>query len=235
MKNYLLLVLLCSIIFIPINSNAQTANPTRPSAADNAYLTQYGYSELEIGYSGDKDTYSIPALLKFSVLKKLEAGVIMSGIINYDGNETKVGDPGLQLKYQFLNNEQLAAAIVGKVGYSNSSSATYTIYAVPSIQTKFAQFDLTGGTSFIKTLTEYKNRYFYAFAISPKVDLPVGFFVEIYGESFSGSNPFYFDFGVGYPVSPDFVFDAGLTLGLNKDAADWIFQIGLTKTLFKFL
>jgi hypothetical protein len=235
MRNIFLSGLFFSLIFISINTIAQIANPTRPSAADNACLTEYGYSELEIGYAGDKDTYSIPALLKFSVLKKLEAGVLMNGIVNYDGNEIKVGDPGFQLKYQILKNNDIAAAIVGRMGFSNSSSPIYTIYAVPTLQTDFAQFDLTAGTSFINNSDEYDNLYFYALAMSPKIDLPIGIFGEIFGESFSGSNSFYIDFGIGYPVTPDFVLDTGITFGLNDDADDWIFQIGLTKTLFKIL
>ncbi len=235
MRNIFISGLLFSLIFISTNTFSQTANPTRPSAADNAYLTEYGYSELEIGYAGDKDTYSIPALLKFSVLKKLEGGVLMNGIVNYDGNEIKVGDPGFQLKYQILKNNDIAAAIVGRMGFSSSFSPIYTIYAVPTLQTDFAQFDFTAGTSFINSSSEYKNLYFYALAISPKFDLPIGIFGEIFGESFSSSNSLYVDIGIGYPVSPDFVLDTGFTFGLNEDATDWIFQIGLTKTLFKFL
>jgi len=235
MRNIFISGLFFSLILISINTFAQTANPTRPSAADNAYLTEYGYSELEIGYSGSDNVYSIPTLLKFSVLKKLEVGLWMSGIIYYDGNETKVGDPGFQLKYQITNNKDLAVSIVGKMGFSNSSSPAYTIYAVPTIQTSFAQFDLTAGTSFIKISDEYDNLYFYALAMSPKIDLPIGIFGEIFGESLSGSNSLYIDFGISYPVTPDFVLDTGITFGLNESATDWIFQIGLTKTLFKIL
>ena len=159
----------------------------------------------------------------------------MSGIIYYDGNETKVGDPGFQLKYQITNNKDLAVSIVGKMGFSNSSSPSYTVYGVPTFQTNFAQFDLTAGTSYIKNDSDYDNIIFYALALSPKLDFLLSFFGEIYGESFPGSNQLYVDFGIAYPVSSDFVLDTGLTFGLNESATDWIFQIGLTKTLFKFL
>ncbi len=133
MKKLILKVVIFLIIYSTSDIIGQTANPTRPSSSDNAYLTEYGFTELEIGYSGDKDRYSIPALLKFSVLKKLEAGILMSGIINYNGSKTQIGDPGIQLKYQFLNNQNIAAALAGKIGFSSSSSATYTFYVVPSI------------------------------------------------------------------------------------------------------
>lgn len=43
-----------------------SANPTRPSASDNAFLTAKGYSEIEIGFASQKNFWSIPTLLKFS-------------------------------------------------------------------------------------------------------------------------------------------------------------------------
>jgi hypothetical protein len=226
------------IFLIVVNSPvsfAQTANPTRPSAADNGYLTEYGYSELEIGYSGEQNTYTVPALLKFTFDKKLEAGFLMDGVVNYNGSETKIGNSGIQLKYQFTKNDYVAAALVGKVEFSSSSSSVYTGYLVPSIQTDFAQIDITAGTSFIKIIQDYKTQYFYAFCVSPKVNLPFGFYGEFYGQSLSGISQNYFDVGFGYSVNPDFVLDTAFAIGLNKDAADWIFQIGFTKTLFKFL
>ena len=235
MKNILLSGITLSIIFISIKSFAQTANPTRPSASDNAYLTEYGYSELEIGYSGDNNVDAVPTLLKFSVLKKLEVGLFTSGFVYYDGNEIEFGDPGFQLKYQVINNNDLAASIVGKMGFSSSSSPSYSIYAVPTFQTGFAQFDLTLGTSYIKNTSEYDYLYFYALAFTPKLDLPIGIYSEIFGETINSINSLYVDFGVSYPVHPDFVLDTAITLGLNENSADWVFQIGLTKTLFKFL
>ena len=120
-------------IFLVTTLFPQTANPTRPSASDNAYLTEYGYSELEIGYSGDDNVDAVPALLKFSVLKKLEVGLFTAGFVYYDGNEIEFGDPGFQLKYQVINNNDLAASIVGKMGFSSSNSPSYSIYAVPSL------------------------------------------------------------------------------------------------------
>lgn len=225
--------LIVFLIFYTINVIAQTANPTRPSAADNAYLAEYGFTEIEIGYSGDDKTFSIPTLLKFTPFQKLEAGVLLSGLLNYDGNETKVGDPGIQLKYQILNKEKLALSFVGKVAFSSSSPATYTIYGVPTIQTDIVQIDVTAGTSFFKDLLDYKNLYFYAVALSPKTELPFGLFLEVYGESHSNYSPIYFDFGIGYPISSDFVLDVALAVGLNEDANAWILQFGFTKTMFR--
>ncbi len=224
-----------TIIFASVSSFAQTVDPTRSSFGDNAYLTEYGYSDLELGYSFDNDIHTFPIFLKFGVLKKLEVGLLISGIVNYDGNETEVGDPGFTLKYQLLDESIFALAFVSGMTFSKSSSPDYTIFASPSFQTHFVEIDLTVGTSFIKESINFNNLYFYALTITPKLELPIGIFGEIYYESFSGSNPLYVDFGIGYGVSSGFVIDAGYTIGLNDDAIDWIIQIGFTKSLFKFL
>lgn len=213
--------------------NAQTANPQRPSASDNGYLTEYGYSELEIGFTGNSDAQGIPALLKFTFLKELEAGLFVSEIIHFENGETNTGDPGIQLKYQFVNTGNLTSAIVGKALFVTSGSSVYTAYLVPTFQTYLTQIDLTFGTSFIKDAGNYDNTFFYALCFSPKIDLPFGFFLEAFGDIFSDKNSFNVDLGVSYSLQPDFVLDASYTLGLGNAADNRFIQIGLTKTLFK--
>ena len=235
MKNILFLVLFYSIILLATNSLSQTANPTRPSAADNAYLTEYGYSELEMGYAGNENGYNFPTLLKFSVFRKLETGVILTGLITDNGNKTKIGNPGFQLKYQPIKSDVFVASLVGRMTFDNSASPIYTIYAAPSLQTNFVQIDFTAGTSFINNSSKYENQFFYALAFTPKIKMPIGVFGEIFGEDFSGSNSVYANMGISYPVSSSFVLDTAFTIGLNESATDWIFQVGFTKTLFKFL
>ena len=79
-------------------------------------------------------------------------------------------------------------------------------------QTNFAQFDLTLGTSYLKSTSEYENSYFYALAMTPKLDLPIGIYGEIFGETISSINSLYVDFGISYSVHPDFVLDTAITL-----------------------
>lgn len=213
----------------------QTANPTRPSASDNAYLTEYGYTELEIGFSGNDNAYGFPALLKFTFLDELEAGLFISEIIHYENNETNIGDPGLQLKYQFLNTTDISTAIVGKVGFVNTGNTIYTTYLVPTFQAPYAQVDLTVGTSFIKNSDEFESLFFYALALSPKVNTPLGLFFEVFGDISSEQNSVNVDVGMNYALQTDFVLDAGYTIGLSSNPGIWLIQIGLTKTLFKIL
>jgi hypothetical protein len=223
------------IIFTATNSYSQTANPTRPSAADNGYLTEYGYSEIEFGYAGNANEYNFPVLLKFSVLKKLEAGVVLNGLVTNNGSNTQIGNPGFQLKFQPINSDVIAATLVGRMTFDDSSSPVYTIYTAPSLQTNFAEIDLTAGSSLVNSSSKYEGQFFYAVAISPKIEMPIGIFGEIFGENSSGANSVYTDFGIGYSVSSSFVLDTAFVIGLNESSTDWIFQIGLTKTLFKFL
>ena len=66
-----------SVIF----SQEVFSNATRPSASDNGYLTEYGYTELEIGWTAEENYWSVPALLKFTALPNFELGFLMSGIV----------------------------------------------------------------------------------------------------------------------------------------------------------
>jgi len=226
-----------AIVFLfSINIYSQTvsANATRPSVSDNAFLTAYGYTEVEFGLSTQKNFWSLPMFLKFSAIKNGEFGFLMNGLFNNmtirNTPETKLGDPGIQFKYQFVNNSSVAFSAVGRLDFM-SSNTKLTIYAVPSILTKSGQIDLTVGFSSVNSA----NSIFYAAAFSPKVDLPFCIYVELFGESWDGYKPFYFDAGISYPVSSDFILDVALVRGLNDDAADWQFQIGFTKTLLKLI
>lgn len=228
-KFILVIVLIISSELLAQNVSA---NPTRPSASDNAFLTEYGYTEIEMGFSGQTNYSSVPLLLKFSALKSVEIGFSMSGLVNstYIGNktETKVGDPGLQLKFQLLKNETMGLAVLGRADFI-SDDTKFTFYGVPSFITNYGQIDATLGITLLNNTTSF----IYALAFSPKVNLPFGFYLELFGESFENYSPIYFDLGVSYPISSDFILDAAVVHGLNNEATDWQYQFGLTKTLFK--
>lgn len=73
MKHIINEQLIIWVIITSVCSYSQTANPTRPSAADNAYLTEYGYTEIEMGYMLDQNNYySLPALLNLLSTLKLK-------------------------------------------------------------------------------------------------------------------------------------------------------------------
>lgn len=228
-----LVILISAIVFCSTSLFAQTANPTRPSASDNAYISEFGSPELELGAAFDDKVFSLPALLKLTFFPKLEAGISTTGLVINNGNETNSGDPAVQLKYQALNIQALALAFVGKVQTVRSNEPIYSVYVTPSLQFIAAQVDATAGLSIINSNGETKNSFFYAIAVSPKLNLPVGLYGEIFGETFNGNTSLSADFGISYAVSSDFVLDAAIAFGLNDNAPDWLAQIGFTKTLFK--
>ncbi len=236
MKKYVFVILL---IIVTVRTNAQvSANATRPSASDNAYLTSKGYTELEMGFSSVTDFWSVPTFLKFSPSERIELGVILSGILNHSSVEknTEIGDPGVQIKYQFMNNKTSAFAAVARTDFLSSTNPKYTAYLTGSFQSALFQIDATLGTEFIDNgSNNYNNGILYALALTPKFDSKMGAFVEIFGESINNSTPLSFDFGVAYAVSPVLILDSSYTFGLNNYAQDWQFQIGFTATLFKLM
>jgi hypothetical protein len=137
MKNSWYLYLIIFIALHNITYAQYIINPTRPSAADNAFITSRGYTELEIGGLIQEDFYSVPALVKFSPLKKLELGVAFSGLINHStigaDSETDVGDIGLQMKTPFYTTESFGAALLGRIDFPSETDPMYTTYLATSL------------------------------------------------------------------------------------------------------
>lgn len=236
-------LVLLSIVLLGSSLTAQeniTANATRPSASDNAYLTAPGYTELEIGGSVMEAFWSIPTFLKFAVHQRIELGFIMSGLINHtsfdDNGDTEVGDVAFQSKVQFTDQEWGAIAVVGRIDFPSGVDPKYTLYSVISYQSAAFQWDMTvGGALFDSGGGDYKTSFQYATAVSPKLAGNFGGFVEVFGEAAPGFSPMAVDFGVSLGHFPRFVPDASLTLGLNGDAPDWQIQFGFTAVLVKLL
>ncbi len=232
-KSFSLIALLSVMATSASLAQLPDASPTRPSASDNAFLTAPGYLEVETGLFLGDGFYSIPTLLKASLVKDMEFGFLMSGLINHVSKpvtSTDIGDPGLQVKYQFMNEGNTAVAAVARLDFSDPGTR-FTAYVVPSLTPFIGRFDVTLGVANQSGTTSL----IYAVAFSPVMPSPVGIFGEFYGESASNWSPFYFDAGASFAISPDFVVDGSFGVGLNDDAADWQLQFGLTKVLTKIL
>jgi len=229
------------ILVIVSASYAQevSANATRPSASDNGYITEYGWSELELGWYTQENAWSIPALLKFTAVKKIELGLLMSGIVNHSSysseNKTEVGDFGVQLKGQLLNVPEMAIAVVGRADFLSESLTKCTIYSAFSFPRTTFQIDITAGAYFGINNNVIDPTFLWAVSLGSNFENPLNAYVEIFGESQNNYSPLGFDTGLSYKVSPDFVLDAAYYAGLNDQAVDWRFHIGFTKTLFKFI
>lgn len=225
------------IFTVSISAQEIASNPTRPSAADNGFLTAPGYMELEIGWTGEENFWSIPALLKVTPLSNLELGFLMSGIVNhynFEGiSETKAGDFGLQLKFQLYSNPGTAIAILGRAEFLDNDFQRFTAFTAWSFVRTLFQVDATVGGVFHSKSFDGANSFIYAVAAAPRLDGDAGIYIEIFGESNETAKPIYADIGVSYAVTPRFVLDAAYFIGLNDDAANWQVQIGFTATLFK--
>src|SRR5210317_1524927 len=143
-----IIIILALLTLVSSILNAQySINPTRPSASDNAFITSYGYSELEIGALVQKDFYSVPALLKISPIKQFEVGISFSGLVNHstagDDSKTDFGDVGLQLKSALYKSDCFGTAVLGKIEFPSSVDPKYTFYSTSSLLFNFGQADLT--------------------------------------------------------------------------------------------
>ena len=226
------------LLIIPIQTFAQdvSPNPTRPSAADNAYLTQPGYTEIEFGLSSQTNFWNLPTLLKFSFHKNVELGFLMSGLINHFDSENEIGDPGLQLKTKLTEQDWGAFAFAGRIERVKNFKPKYNIYAVGSFPLNKISIDGTFGASFFdRGNGDYSNSIQYAVSFNSNFEGPVGGFVEVFGENSDFANPLFVDGGLSYAISSKVVLDCSVALGLNDDAEDWIFQVGFTSVLFKVL
>lgn len=214
-----------------------SANATRPSVSDNGYITEYSWTELEIGWFGQEKFWSIPALLKVSPLKKVELGFIMSGVVNhyeFPGNtKTEKGDFGMQLKGQLLNIPEMAIALVGRADFYPNSVTKGTIYGAMSFPRGNYQVDITAGGYFGIDNNAIDAAFLWAIALGSNFESPFNGYVEVYGENVKNYNPVGFDVGISHKVTPSFILDAAYYTKLNDDALDWQFHVGFTKTLFR--
>lgn len=219
---------------LPAQEQVQ-ANPTRPSATDNAYLAAYGYTELEFGASFVRSAWSLPTLAKFAVHPKMELGVLFSGLLDHvagKGGGTELGTPGVQLKGQFLQGEWGAIAVTARMEWPKGAPPQYTVYGVISRSAETIALDATFGGVFPRAGAD---KMIYAIALAPSLQGPVGGYMEIFGERTSGANPISADLGLSYAVSHRFVLDAAVAFGITEHAPDWQVQVGLTRVLARVL
>jgi len=233
-KNVLLMILLFlfTCTFSKVFSQSVRANPTRPSASDNAFLTEYSYAELEFGLLAQTDSWTLPALLKFSPSRVFELGFSMTGLLNhYSAPEAKTefGDAGVQLKVQFYKKENLAVSAVGRIEFPANKGIRNTMYLTPTIITEFVQLDATVGGIFQSSA----DSFIYAFCFSHDLNEKLNCFFEVYGESAKYYESITLDFGLSYSLSPDFIIDSAYGIGLNSYSPSWQIQVGFTKTLMK--
>ena len=232
LNSFVCCTILC-LFFFSSNASAQvTANPTRPSAADNAYLTAQNYFELEAGWAGDDNSWSLPALLKYGLSKRVELGFAMNGLLNH-ANDTEVGDPAAQLKYQAASGDWGGFALVGRTDFPSGGDAQFTGYAVLSALTSGLQIDATLGQLIYNSgFADAGESVFYAVALAPRTSGKLGGFIELFGQDAGTRDQLSLDGGLSFAHSNRLVSDVSVTFGLNSDTPDYVVQVGFTTVLF---
>lgn len=213
-------------------------NPTSPSVADNAYLTSPGYFEIEIGALLQENFYSLPTLIKFAINDRVELGVPISGVAEYNQAQKKwdFGNPGFQVKSQWLQNKWFTFSSVGRVDWLENNDFLYNLYGVSSFKFKPVGIDIFGGSYLTpQSGNQFDHVFQYAVAAYPIWDCPFGFFVEVFGEKSGATIPVSLDAGVSYSLDNKTVLDTSVAVGLNNDAQNWTVQFGITRTIGKVL
>ncbi len=238
MKN--LLKILCCVVgwgFVQTGLMAQEAavNPTRPSVADNGYLTTTGFVEIEFGWSRVPSAWSFPTLLKAGVDSSLEIGLTSTGILSKPaGSSATSGTPGAQLKWQALSDSWGALSLVAHFDWPSNGPPLSTFYPVVSIKSDHVLVDLAVGGSFAKPFaSDRQSSYFYALAVAPDLRSNLTVYGEVYGTLSDGRPVHAADLGVLYALSSLLVLDFAIGTGITSNADDWTFQLGFTASLFR--
>jgi len=212
-----------------------TANATRPSVSDNAFLTSWGYSEIEVGWLRTPTLWNTPSLLKFSLQERIELAFAMTGLFQEgQAGKTDLGTPGAQVKWQFFRDGSDVLAAVARIDWPSGSPPVYTLYPVLSTDVKNFHVDVTAGATFstLSTATS-QGTSFYAFSVAPNLESPFGVFAEAYGVVSSDPSVHSIDVGGSYAVTPRLIIDAAVAFGLSDSADKWTIQVGFTSTLIK--
>jgi len=222
-----------------MGASAATANPTRPSVSDNAYLVTPGYLELEIGGLIDPTAFAIPTLLKAAINKHIEVGLSSTGLVSVDrgASQTKAfQDPGLQVKSLLVGTEHFSFATVGRAEWIDHGDAQFTLYGVASAAVSKIAADVTlGGALAPQGSGDYETDLNYAVALYPNWDNRFDFYGELFGTHGASGNPVGVDAGVSFAITPRLVIDTAIFKGLNAAATDWQIQAGLTWTIARIL
>jgi len=230
----LILNVVTLVFLLPLLSYSQeiSANATRPSAADNGYITARGYAEIETGWLSSRSLWSSPTLLKVSMGSNLELGISATGLIEKPiGSPAKFGIPGAQLKWQVWEGESGALASVIHVDWPAKEDPALTFFPVISLKGGGIVTDLQVGGTFQGSGSNSRSSFLYAFCFSPQFESPLGVYGEIFGTLSSRSPVHSFDIGILYSLTPRFIVDFAIGKGLVPSNSEWIVQVGFTSTI----
>jgi len=235
---------LLSAACVSPNTKPAAATPQRPLISRNTNTTAVGTLELEAGTAIDVgDSFMAPMTLKYGIDEDEELFISLSPInfMELPGSDAEgFGDLTIGMRRRLWSQKEVAVAMqfatklptgdeddglsTGEIDFFGAAIVDYDLDLATTI-TGFYQFGVIGDP----TDTDPGIQHVLAIAGRHTLNDDFGLFGEINGISDPGSlDPATAIFGITHPLSPGFIVDAGIQVGLNTDAPDARFLIGLT-------
>ncbi len=244
LKTLPLLLSLLVVSCVSPNTKGRAATPQRPTVSSDTKTTAYQTLELEAGTLIDAgDAFSAPMTLKYGIDEDEELFISLSPInfMELPGNDAEgFGDLSVGMRRRVWNNDQAAAAIQlqtklptgdendgisnGEIDFFAAAIADYEVDLATTI-TFFYQFGVVGQPGLDDSGIQHTG----TIAGSHALNEDFGLFAEIAAIADPGIvDPMFGTFGITHPLSEAFIVDAGVRIGLNTDAPDAQFIVGMT-------
>ena len=229
-------------------SDGSAATPQRPTLSSDTNTTVEGTFEVELGGTWDPDSFiDTPTTLKFGAGPATEVFIGWSPFLyveNPGRNEYGVGDVAFGMRHRFQTETSYSPATViqtsvkfptanekdglgsGEVDASFAGIATKTFgeYGVTGFYSLNLLGDPSGGADLGQSLALSSS--------TPKIN-DLSFFGEVAGVWIpeQDTEQLFSIVGLTFNPRPSCVFDCGVLIGLNQDAPDLQFVVGLTQNL----
>lgn len=244
LKSLPIALALLSVACVSPNTKSAPTTSQRPTLSSNTNTTAVGTLELEAGTAIDiGDSFMAPMTLKYGIDEDEELFLSVSPInfLDRPGSDGRgFGDLTLGMRRRVWDEKELAVAFqfatklptgdeddgisTGEMDFFGAGIVDYDLDLATTI-TGFYQFGVIGDP----TDTDSNIQHLVAVAGTHTLNDQFGLFGELSTLSNSSApDPAYAIFGVTHPLSAGFVVDAGIQVGLNTEAPDARFLIGVT-------
>ncbi len=223
----------------------------RPDFTESPYTVDAGALQIELSFfdytkSGDSDAWALaPANIKVGLLESVDIQFVIEPYLAEEdetGTRDGIGDSQIRLKVNLWGNEggQTAMAIMPFIQIPTASDELGHNHVEGGVILPFAM-ELTEGVGlglmleadfvYDESAENYETELVGTGAIGFDLTEEVGAYAEIIGSTGAeGDSPHVAMLGLGatYQVSANLQFDAGVNIGLSRDADDLSVFSGVT-------
>ena len=228
----------------------QPVTPQRPTFSSDTFTTAEGTVEVEVGVALDPtDSFDTPVTMKYGLSPTSE---IFVGWSPYQWAETPgsnaegVGDTVIGTRQRILQPAeeggtagaiQLATKLPTGSEREGLSSGELDLFASGILTRTVSNVGITGyyQLGFLGEADDSDFDLEHGFALA--AGMPLIDEVSVFGEIAAvlaheeDREEVFTTLGVGYALSPDFILDVAMVVGLSRDAADFAVLIGFTKNI----